>query len=75
MINVIRYKIYIYKIKKYMKKVKPINMYISLNILESHKEAFLKKDYQKLYDETMKKYPSYKKRMNAIPREIAFKDI
>ena len=75
MMNVIRYKIYIYKIKKSIKKVKTINMYVALNILESYKKDLFQKDYQKLHDEIMKKYPDYKNRLNAIPKEIAFKDI
>lgn len=75
MINIIRYKIYICKIEKFIKKIKPIYMYAALNILEANKNLISKNDYQKLYDKIMKKYPDYKKRMNAIPKEIAFKDI
>lgn len=73
--NIIKYNYYIYKIKKSIKKVKPINMYFALDILKLHKKELFQKDYKKLYDIIMKKYPMYKKRMNAIPREIAFKDI
>lgn len=75
MITKIKYKIELYKIKKSIKKIKPINMYIALNILDLHKKDLFQKDYQKLYNEIIKKYPLYKKRMNAIPKEIAFKDI
>lgn len=75
MITKIKYKIELYKIKKSIKKIKPINMYIALNILDLHKKDLFQKDYQKLYNEIMKKYSLYKKRINAIPKEIAFKDI
>lgn len=75
MITKIKYKIELYKIKKSIKKIKPIHMYAALNILNLHKKDLLQKDYQKLYNIIMKKYSLYKKRMNAIPKEIAFKDI
>lgn len=75
MINKIKYKIELYKIKKVIKNIKPIYMNCALNILDLHKNDLLQKDYKRLYDEIMKKDSLYQKRMNAIPKEIAFKDI
>lgn len=75
MINKIKYKIKLYRIKKFIKKIKPIYLYAVLNIIDFYQKDIFEEDYKKLYDEIMKKYSLYKERMNAIPKEIAFKDI